>query len=103
MQTSYVYTATWCDYTPTRCDLQQLTVNTQPMHCVYTANTATHGVKTAHLTPCDTGDQYWGPSNVLQALYMYAEGQQSTSGDTAKFQQATRAVTGAVYTNVFLL
>jgi len=40
------------------------------------------------------GDQYWGPSNVLQALYMYAEGKQSTAGDTAKFQQATRAVAG---------
>eukprot|EP00656_Telonema_subtile_P010083 TRINITY_DN14812_c0_g2_i3.p1 TRINITY_DN14812_c0_g2~~TRINITY_DN14812_c0_g2_i3.p1 ORF type:complete len:461 (+),score=86.55 TRINITY_DN14812_c0_g2_i3:104-1486(+) len=40
------------------------------------------------------GDQFWGPSNVLQALYQYAEGMASTAGGTSKFEQAAQAVAG---------
>ena len=37
------------------------------------------------------GGQFWGPSNVLQALYQYAEGRKSR-GDSKSFDNATLAV-----------
>ena len=43
-----------------------------------------------------SGDQYWGPSNVLFALWQYAEGERATHPDAsagmAAFKNATQAM-----------
>eukprot|EP00658_Telonema_sp_P-2_P007272 TRINITY_DN12710_c0_g1_i6.p1 TRINITY_DN12710_c0_g1~~TRINITY_DN12710_c0_g1_i6.p1 ORF type:complete len:627 (-),score=149.14 TRINITY_DN12710_c0_g1_i6:76-1956(-) len=40
------------------------------------------------------GDQYWGPSNALNALCQYAEGQLKTRGDTTGFTRVAQIVAG---------
>ena len=42
--------------------------------------------------PTSDGDQYWGPSNVLQALYQYAEGRTETGMPPNVTKTAARAV-----------